>query len=423
MGQYNFILPDIGEGVAEAEIVAWHVSVGDVLAEDDKLVDMMTDKATVEIEIPVAGRVTRLAGAVGDTVAIGSVLVVIETEEKEAGQAAAHDQPTIDGSAIAEYLEPPVRQMEVLPETQVTCAYEQPAEPSLGKVATDTAARVLATPAVRARARELGVDLAQVDAPEGRIRHGDLDTYLRYNQQQGFGAPSRKRADEVIKVIGMRRRIAEKMALSKRHIPHFTYVDEIDVTSLEAMRGSLNLTRGDRPKLTLLPLLIVAICRTLPDFPEMNARYDDEAGEIIRFGAVHMGMATRTDSGLIVPVIRGAQGLNVWQLAREISRLAEAARSGTTALSELTDGTFTITSLGSLGGIMSTPVINRPEVAIIAPNRIMERAVFDGDNIRHAKLMNLSISCDHRVLDGWNAANFNAAGKRLLETPVLLFAE
>jgi 2-oxoisovalerate dehydrogenase E2 component (dihydrolipoyl transacylase) len=221
----------------------------------------------------------------------------------------------------------------------------------------------------------------------------------------------------------MRRRIAEKMALSKRHIPHFTYVDEIDVTSLEAMRGSLNLTRGERPKLTLLPLLIVAICRTLPDFPEMNARYDDEAGEITRFGAVHMGMATRTDSGLIVPVIRGAQGLNVWQLAREISRLAEAARSGKTALSELTDGTFTITSLGSLGGIMSTPVINRPEVAIIAPNRIMERAVFDGDNIRHAKLMNLSISCDHRVIDGWNAANFIAAVKRLLETPVLLFAE
>jgi 2-oxoisovalerate dehydrogenase E2 component (dihydrolipoyl transacylase) len=285
-------------------------------------------------------------------------------------------------------------------------------------------AQALASPAVRARAKELGVDLSQVKAREGgRVRHADLDAYLTYHGGQGYRAAGATRPDEAIKVVGMRRRIAENMAASKRHIPHFTYVEEIDVTALEAMRGDLNDNRGDRPKLTMLPLMIVAICKALPDFPMINARYDDEAGIVTRHGAVHLGMATQTDAGLMVPVIRDAQAKNVWQLASEIIRLAEAARTGKATSSELSGSTLTVTSLGPLGGIATTPVINRPEVAIIGPNKIVERPVFVGDDIVRAKLMNLSISCDHRVVDGWDAASFVQAVKKLLETPVLLFAD
>ena len=260
-----------------------------------------------------------------------------------------------------------------------------------------------------------------------RVRHADLDAYLRYHAGQGYSAPgaSRARDDEQVRVIGMRRRIAENMAAAKRHIPHFTYVDEIDVTELERVRAELNAHRGGRPKLTMLPLMIVAICRTLPDFPMLNARYDDEAGVVTRSGRVHLGMAAQTDAGLTVPVIRDAQDRNVWQLATEIARLAEAARANKLKPEELGNGTITVTSLGPLGGIATTPVINRPEVAIIGPNKIVERPVFTGrgDEIRRAKLMNLSISCDHRVVDGWDAASYVQALKTQLETPVLLFAD
>ena len=285
-------------------------------------------------------------------------------------------------------------------------------------------ARALASPAVRDRARALHIDLTHVKPGEdGRIRHADLDAFLRYNSGAGYAAATAPRADEAVRVIGMRRRIAENMAASKRAIPHFTYVEEMEVTALEAMRADLNANRGVRPKLTMLPFLIVAICRTIPQFPMINARYDDEAGVVTRHGAVHLGMATQTDAGLMVPVLRNAQAMNVWQLASEIGRLAEAARSGKAKSEELSGSTLTITSLGPLGGIATTPVINRPEVAIIGPNKIVERPVFDGDDIRRAKLMNLSISCDHRVVDGWDAASFVQALKKLVETPVLLFAD
>jgi 2-oxoisovalerate dehydrogenase E2 component (dihydrolipoyl transacylase) len=278
---------------------------------------------------------------------------------------------------------------------------------------------------VRQRAKDLGVDLSQVKTDGDRIRHADLDAFLRYGSGQGYHAPhaSRAREDEVIKVIGMRRRIAENMQAAKRNIPHFTYVDEIDVTALEDMRADLNANRGARPKLTMLPFLIVAICRTLPDFPMLNARYDDEAGVVTRSGRVHLGMATQTDAGLTVPVIRDAQDRNVWQLATEIGRLAEAARANKLKPDEMGGGTITVTSLGPLGGIATTPVINRPEVAIIGPNKIVERPVFRGDDIVRAKLMNLSISCDHRVVDGWDAASYVQAVRKYLETPVLLFAD
>jgi 2-oxoisovalerate dehydrogenase E2 component (dihydrolipoyl transacylase) len=424
MALFKFRLPDIGEGIAEAEIVAWHVKVGDRIEEDANLADMMTDKATVEMESPVSGIIVELAGEVGDMVPIGSTLAVIEVEGEVDAPASEAVEPRIDAEMPdAETVE------EVAPPPLAASPACEPAK--VPRVPPSHAAKeqhVLASPAVRARAADLGIDLAHVKPSEdGRLRHADLDAYLRYNSTRGFGVAAAPRADEAIKVIGMRRRIAENMAASKRHIPHFTYVEEIDVTALEAMRADLNDNRGDRPKLTMLPLMIVAICKAIPQFPMINARYDDSEGSgggvVMRSGAVHLGMATQTDAGLMVPVIRDAQAKNVWQLASEITRLAEAARTGKATSAEMSGGTLTITSLGSLGGIATTPVINRPEVAIIGPNRIIERPVFDGDDIRRAKLMNLSISCDHRVVDGWDAANFVQAVRKLLETPVLLFAD
>lgn len=420
MALFTFRLPDIGEGISSAEIVGWRVKVGDRVEEDQPIADMMTDKATVEMESPVAGTIVELAAEEGQDVAIGAMLVVIEVEgEEEAGppeQAATAveaEQPTASAAAVVEAAEP-----------------AEPAEPPVAAQELPDAAPpphgpVLASPAVRARAKELGIDLGQVKAAGDRIRHADLDAYLLHGAGQGYRPAGRslKRADEAVRVIGMRRRIAENMAASKRHIPHFTYVEEIDVTLLEETRAQLNAGRGERPKLTLLPLLIVAICKTLPDFPMLNARYDDEAGVVTRHGAVHMGLATQTDAGLMVPVIRDAQDRNIWQLAAEIGRLAEAARTGKAKSEELSGSTLTITSLGPLGGVATTPVINRPEVAIIGPNRIVERPVFRGRDVVAAKLMNLSISCDHRVVDGWDAASFVQALKRSLENPVMLFAD
>jgi len=424
MARFSFRLPDIGEGIAEAEIVAWHVRVGDRIEEDSQLADMMTDKATVEMESPVSGIVVELAGEVGDMVSIGSTLAVIETEGEGVDDAPPADTP-VEQEIVAETPgAEEVSVVEVAPAPAPAPATAPEPVPAPETPAAHSRA-VLASPAVRARARDLGVDLGQVHAEGDRIRHADLDAFLRYSGGQGYHAPgaSRARADEPVRVIGMRRKIAENMAASKRTIPHFTYVEEMDVTALDDMRADLNANRGNRPKLTMLPFLIVAICRTIPEFPMINARYDDEGGVVTRYGAVHLGMATQTDAGLMVPVIRDAQDKNVWQLASEISRLAEAARTGKAKVEELTGGTLTVTSLGPLGGIATTPVINRPEVAIIGPNKIVERPVFDGDDIRRAKLMNLSISCDHRVVDGWDAASYVQALKKLIETPVLLFAD
>lgn len=435
MARFSFRLPDIGEGIAEAEIVAWHVRVGDRIEEDSQLADMMTDKATVEMESPVSGIVVELAGEVGDMVSIGSTLAVIETEGEGVDDAPPADTP-VEEEIVAETPgaeEVSVAEAVPLPLAGGTSGGSVEPTPVISETNPPPTPRasgrgdkaVLASPAVRARAKDLGVDLGQVHAEGDRIRHADLDAFLRYSGGQGYHAPgaSRARADEPVRVIGMRRKIAENMAASKRTIPHFTYVEEMDVTALEDMRADLNANRGGRPKLTMLPFLIVAICRTIPEFPMINARYDDEGGVVTRYGAVHLGMATQTDAGLMVPVIRDAQDKNVWQLASEISRLAEAARTGKAKVEELTGGTLTVTSLGPLGGIATTPVINRPEVAIIGPNKIVERPVFDGDDIRRAKLMNLSISCDHRVVDGWDAASYVQALKKLIETPVLLFAD
>ena len=439
MAKFTFNLPDIGEGIAEAEIVAWHVSVGDMVEEDQQIADMMTDKATVEMESPVAGKVIEIAGEVGDTISIGSMLVTIEVEGEIPDDVAEENAKASDAEANSEPKPAPAPKDDEVEErievenpdaSDADDAHEADPEPApkqpVEKSEPKTEAKVLASPAVRKRAKDLGIDLAQVKpAEDGRVRHGDLDQFLAYSG--GYSPASGPRADEEIKVIGMRRRIAQNMSASKRNIPHFTYVDEVDVTDLEAMRAQLNEGRGDKPKLTILPLLITAICQCLPEFPMINATYDDDAGVVTRHGSVNMGMAAQTDAGLMVPVLHNAQGQNIWQLAREIGRLAEAARSGKAKSEEMQGGTLTVTSLGPLGGIATTPVINRPEVAIIGPNKIVERPMFvkgaDGvERVEKRLLMNISISCDHRVVDGWDAASFIQALKRRLEAPATILA-
>ena len=437
MATYKFKLPDIGEGIAEAEIVAWHVKVGDTVAEDQQLADMMTDKATVEMESPVAGTVTKLAGEVGDQVAIGSVLVEIETEgsapvEAEPVPAAEStvEQPLADGAS-----EPTPEQEEAIPVTATKpVRAERRGEPEvevrMAQAAEDgpstahgTNEKVLASPAVRARARDLGIDLSQVKTASDRIRHADLDAYLLYNggsvSARGGGG---QRADETIKVVGLRRKIAENMQEAKRRIPHFTLVEEFDVTELEDTRAMMNRDRGSNPKLTVLPFLITALSKAVGDWPMINATYDDDANVVTRHGAVHMGVATQTDGGLMVPVIRNAQGMSVWQLASEILRLSEAARTGKASREELTGPTFTISSLGPMGGIASTPVINPPQVATIAVNKVEEKVVVIDGELEVRKRMNLSLSCDHRVVDGWDAASFMQTLKGYIENPLRLLS-
>ncbi len=426
MGKYIFNLPDIGEGIAEAEIVAWHVKLGDRVEEDQRVADMMTDKATVEMESPATGKIVAVAGEEGDVIAIGSMLIEIETEDENitetdrdmasSSEKFAEQKIASTPEPIAEKPEPKEAEEKAVP-TKSVKAEEETSAPSTGPVK--------ATPAVRARAKDLGVDLAQVKAQGEHIRHADLDAFLNYGSGQGYQSAGRSntRDDEKVKVIGLRRKIAENMAASKRNIPHFTYVEEIDVTALEDIRADLNAARGTRPKLTVLPLLMVAIARTIPDFPMINAIYDDEAGHVTRHGAIHLGMAAQTDAGLKVPVIKNAQDKNVWQLARDIARLSDAARDGSATTDDLTGGTLTITSLGPLGGIATTPVINRPEVAIIGPNKIVERVIVIDGEIQIRKMMNLSISCDHRVVDGYDAASFVQALKHMIEKPVLIFSD
>ena len=428
MAKYEFKLPDIGEGIAEAEIVAWHVKVGDTVSEDQQLADMMTDKATVEMESPVAGKVVQLAGEVGDQIPIGSVLAVIETEGadapvEEAPAPAAEEVPLADGAEV-----PTAAQQEEIPTTAVAESAPAPAAAPEPRVEPEVAkkesggAHVLASPAVRARARDLGIDLAEVKTTSDRIRHADLDAYLLYNGGSVSGRGSAPRKDETIKVVGLRRKIAENMQEAKRRIPHFTLVEEFDVTDLEDTRAMMNSDRGSNPKLTLLPFLITAMGKALPDFPMLNATYDDDAGVITRHGALHLGMATQTPNGLMVAVIRDAQAKNVWQLASEALRLADAARSGKTAREELSGSTITLSSLGPMGGITSTPVINRPEVAIIAVNKVEEKVVVVDGDIDVRKRMNLSLSCDHRVVDGWDAASFMQALKTYIENPLRLLS-
>lgn len=412
-------VPDIGEGIAEVEITAWHVKPGDAVSADQGLVDVMTDKATVEVPSPVAGTVIALGGEVGNTLAVGAELIRIEVDG--AGQA---EVPVVtpEPPAAASLSPPPA------PGPRVS---GRPAAPSPSLKGEPGADRPIASPAVRRRAWELGVDLRSVAATgtAGRITQADLDAHVaRGAPRQPATAPIARDAErhdeEAIKVIGLRRRIAIKMQESKRRIPHFTYVEEVDVTDLEVLREQLNAKWStERPHLTLLPFLARAIVLAVRTFPQLNARFNDEDGVVTRYGAVHLGIATQTPNGLMVPVVRHAEARDLWSTAAEIERLAGLARSGRATRDELTGSTITITSLGALGGIVSTPVINYPEVAIVGVNRAAERPVWRSGVVLPRRLMNLSSSFDHRVVDGIDAAQFVQALRGYLETPATLFVE
>ncbi|MCL4715994.1 MAG: 2-oxo acid dehydrogenase subunit E2 [Hyphomonadaceae bacterium] len=488
MGQYVFKLPDVGEGTAEAEIVAWHVRVGDVVEEDAPLVDVMTDKATVEMTSPVAGKIVAIHGEPGDMAPVGGTIAVFETEADAdnsspvhggGGASEAHDgggaaaqtsdagaraapsvssadsspasggasapKPKIKAPAGAVWSEDAVQaamqgaapQARPVPAASTPASKPAPqpqpapsqavARPEPRDAAVKEWGQAQASPAVRARAQKLGVDLNQVrgTGPDGRITHEDLDAVLVPAVGARRGAVlTEKNGVEPVKVIGLRRKIAEKMQDAKRRIPHFAYVEEADLTELEDLRAHLNATkRNEQPKLTLLPFLMRALVLALPDFPQINARFDDEQGVVYRHDNVDIGIATQTENGLIVPVVRHAEARDVWDCAAEVARLAAAVRANAATKDELSGSTITITSLGALGGIVTTPVINHPEVAIIGVNKLVERPVVKNGQIVVRKMMNLSSSFDHRVVDGYDAAAFIQRVKSLLEHPAALFIE
>ncbi|MBO9127081.1 MULTISPECIES: dihydrolipoamide acetyltransferase family protein [unclassified Rhizobium] len=418
MGEFTIKMPDVGEGVAEAELVEWHVKAGDPVREDMVIAAVMTDKATVEIPSPVSGTVTWLGAEVGDTVAVKAPLVRIETAGGDEVSAPARPAPlaTDKPSAAASESEAPAR----LQPAQAKQALSQPTSLPQEKP--------LASPSVRLFARESGVDLRQVspNRPDGRILREDVEQYLARGASS-LAAPApfaRNTTTEEVKLTGMRRRIAEKMSLSTSRIPHITYVEEIDMTALEDLRATMNRDRKpEHPKLTILPFLMRAIVKAVADQPDINATFNDDAGILTRSGGVHIGIAAQTPAGLVVPVVRHAEARTIWDCAGEMARLAEAARNGTATRDELTGSTITISSLGALGGIVSTPVINHPEVAIIGVNKIATRPAWDGTQFVPRKMMNLSSSFDHRIIDGWDAATFIQRVRVLLETPALIFIE
>jgi 2-oxoisovalerate dehydrogenase E2 component (dihydrolipoyl transacylase) len=424
MGIHVIKMPDIGEGIAEVELVGWHVQPGDVVAEDQPLADVMTDKATVEIPSPVKGKVVSLGGKVGDVMAVGTELIRIEVEGEgnvSAGASAVAARPAPPPAAVL----PPVAAAPTPPAPAPAPAPARAAAPAATRAPGE---KPIASPAVRRRALELGIELKFVlgSGAAGRILHEDLDAYLdRRGAPMATGSRYVERHDEEqVQVIGLRRRIAQKMQEAKRRIPHFTYVEEIDVTELEALRAQLNERHGAaRGHLTLLPLLARSMVLALRDFPQINARFDDDAGIVTRYGPVHLGVATQTDGGLMVPVVRHAEARDPWSMGAEVRRLAEAARSGKAVREDLSGSTITITSLGPLGGIVTTPVINYPEVAIVGVGRIVERPVIREGQVVARSLMNLSCSFDHRVVDGADGARFVQAVRGLLESPALLFVE
>ena len=440
MGQYFYKLPDIGEGVVEAEITAWHIAIGDSVSEEDPIADAMTDKATIELTSPVDGVIKSIACEAGDMLAVGAVLVALEVEGEGQGDA---PEVEVETEAAAEPAPTPDKTPPAVKETAV------PSRPVSRAISSG---KVLASPAVRDRAARLNIDLSVVPSEGARISHADLDAFLiagtpprpASNALSSRVKPSPAvsqmqetpplKSDELLKidepapgetrekVIGLRRVIATRMAEAKRNIPHFTYVEEFDVTALEDMRVRMNQRRSeDKPKLTVLPLMIRALAVTLIDWPQFNARYEDQKGYVARFEDLNLGIATQTDGGLIVPVVKAAQSKSVWELAAEIMRLAEAARNNQLSGDDLSGATTTLTSLGPLGGIVTTPVINRPEVAIFGPNKIREKLVMEHGEIIPRKVMNCSVSCDHRVIDGYDAAKMMQDLKARIEDPTSMF--
>ncbi|PMX00617.1 branched-chain alpha-keto acid dehydrogenase subunit E2 [Pseudomonas sp. FW215-R2] len=425
MGTHVIKMPDIGEGIAEVELSQWHVKVGDLVVEDQVLADVMTDKAMVDIPSPVHGKVIALGGQPGEVMAVGSILISIEVEG--AGNLKESDKP-----APAPAKEPVAPKVEAVAESKPAVAAPRPAATVCQgpMVAREADERPLASPAVRKHALDLGIQLRLVrgSGPAGRVLHEDLDAYLAQGQSNASApvaaAYAQRNDEEQIQVIGMRRKIAQRMQDATQRAAHFSYVEEIDVTAIEELRAHLNEKHGaSRGKLTLLPFLVRALVVALRDFPQMNARYDDEAQVITRLGAVHVGVATQSDVGLMVPVVRHAEARSLWDSAAEISRLANAARNGKASRDELSGSTITLTSLGALGGIVSTPVLNLPEVAIVGVNKIVERPMVVKGQVVIRKMMNLSSSFDHRVVDGMDAALFIQAIRGLIEQPATLFVE
>ncbi|QXH34452.1 dihydrolipoamide acetyltransferase family protein [Pseudomonas muyukensis] len=423
MGTHVIKMPDIGEGIAQVELVEWFVKVGDLIAEDQVVADVMTDKATVEIPSPVAGKVLALGGQPGEVMAVGSELIRIEVEGSGNHVDTPQAKAVEPAPAPVQVASQPAPRLEAQPQQP---AVQPTAAPIVPREAHD---KPLASPAVRKRALDAGVELRYVhgSGPAGRILHEDLDAFISKPQSSAGQAPSGygKRTDsEQVPVIGLRRKIAQRMQDAKRRVAHFSYVEEIDVTNLEALRQQLNAKHGEsRGKLTLLPFLVRAMVVALRDFPQINATYDDEAQVITRHGAVHVGIATQGDNGLMVPVLRHAEAGSLWSNASEIARVAHAARNNKASREELSGSTITLTSLGALGGIVSTPVVNTPEVAIVGVNRMVERPMVVDGQIVVRKMMNLSSSFDHRVVDGMDAALFIQAVRGLLEQPACLFVE
>ncbi|MEB2649343.1 dihydrolipoamide acetyltransferase family protein [Pseudomonas canadensis] len=419
MGTHVIKMPDIGEGIAEVELSVWHVKVGDMVVEDQVLADVMTDKAMVDIPSPVHGKVISLGGEPGEVMAVGSILISIEVE----GAGNAKEAPAVKETPKAT----PV--VEAKPAPVAVESKPAPVIAAQAPVAREADERPLASPAVRKHALDAGIQLRLVQGtgPAGRILHEDLEAFLLQGPTQNKTAANpyaERHTEEQIPVIGMRRKIAQRMQDATRRAAHFSYVEEIDVTALDELRVHLNEKHGaTRGKLTLLPFIVRAMVVALRDFPQINARYDDEAQVITRLGAVHVGVATQSDVGLMVPVVRHAEARSLWGNAEEIARLATAARNGKASRDELSGSTITLTSLGALGGIVSTPVLNLPEVAIVGVNRIVERPMVIKGQIVVRKMMNLSSSFDHRVVDGMDAAQFIQAIRGLLEQPASLFLE
>ncbi len=437
MGQHVIKMPDVGEGVAEAELVEWLVEIGANVREDEVLASVMTDKATVEIPSPVEGKVTWQGGAIGDVLAVGSPLIKLEVDgagnvkpgedPAEAKDAAPQAEPkkAVAPAPVAAKSEPAPKQVDK-PKTNGANGHaaSMPTGAPRGE-----GEKPLASPAVRKRARDAGADLRRVHGtgPAGRISHEDLDAYFETGDNgvasRGAGYVRNTSVTDV-KVIGLRRKIAEKMEAAHARIVPITYVDEIDVTALEDLRKELNETRkGDRPKLTILPFLMRAMVKAIAEQPHLNSIFDDEAGIVRQHGGCHIGVAAQTPNGLMVPVVRHAEARDIWDCASEVARVSAAAKDGKASRDELSGSTITITSLGAMGGIVTTPVINHPEVAIIGVNKMQTLPRWNGQEFRPRKVMNLSSSFDHRVVDGWDAAVFVQKIKSLLETPAMIFIE
>ena len=435
MANYDFKLPDIGEGVVEGEVVTWHVSIGDLVSEDDPIVDVMTDKATVTIPSPTDGTVLSLNGEVGDMIAVGSVLIEFDTDGSSPEISNDAEEPEVVEEEEPEVVEEEEPAEEKKPSPKIEKKAEvkapeisKPAERSAPEIPVSSSKTVLASPAVRRRARESGIDLSSLNGsgPAGRIRHADIDAFAAGGGAimgaQPVAYSTKRSGISEVKIVGLRRKISEQMVKSAFSIPHFSYFEEVDVTELEALRQALNANRGeDQPKLTYLPFIMLALAKIMPEHPECNGYFYDEEGVVHRHEAVNLGIATQTDRGLYVPVVKNVEAMDVWQAASDLIRVSGAARTGTASLDDLTGSTFTITSLGREGGLGATPIINHPEMAILGVHKARDVPVVRSGNIVIRRIMNLSSSFDHRVIDGANGASLVQHLKRMLEYPAMIF--